>query len=231
MSHFSGEKLICIRGDRCVFTGLDFKITPGEALVLVGPNGSGKSSLLRLMAGLLRPAAGVLAWSGEDINEDREAHNRQIHYVGHHDAVKPVLTVYENLAFWAGMRTGQDEAKKNLDHALDVFDIRHLADVPGRFLSAGQKRRVNLARVLAAPAPLWLLDEPTTALDKATIKRLEEGLKNHQRAGGMIVVSTHQDMNLINDRTLDLANFQAKGGPVVASHWEDEDDYIHAGKV
>lgn len=226
MSHFSGQKLICIRGDRCVFTGLDFKIMPGEALVLVGPNGSGKSSLLRLMAGLLAPAAGVLAWSDEDIREDREAHNRQIHYVGHHDAVKPVLSVYENLAFWAGMRTGKVEAAKNLEHALDVFDIKHLKDVPGRFLSAGQKRRVNLARVLAAPAPLWLLDEPTTALDKATIARLEEALANHQRAGGMIVVSTHQDMNLINDRTLNLADFQAKGGPVATSHWDDDDDFM-----
>ncbi len=223
MSKFSGHNLICIRGERCVFTGLDFDITPGQVLVLVGPNGSGKSSLLRMMAGLLKPAAGMMAWNDEDINEDREAHNRQIHYVGHHDAVKPVFSVYENLAFWAGLRSGHEEARKNLEHALDVFDIKHLADVPGRFLSAGQKRRVNLARVLAAPSPLWLLDEPTTALDKATIDRLEDALETHQKAGGMIVVSTHQDIRLTDPQTLDLADFQARGGPVMGSLWDEED--------
>jgi len=207
MSVFSGQNLICVRGERTVFTGLDFTLESGGALVLIGPNGSGKSSLLRLMSGLLRPASGSLKWDSEATSEDPEAHGGRLHYVGHHDAVKPVLSVAENVAFWASLRNGGTNNNGAVQAALDAFGITHLSDVPGRFLSAGQKRRVNLARILAAPAPLWLLDEPTTALDKQTIASLEETIARHREGGGMVVISTHSDMKLDAFQVLDLADF------------------------
>lgn len=206
MSRFSGRELVCVRSERTVFSGLSFTLEPGGALVLVGPNGSGKSSLLRLMAGLLRPAAGVLAWENEDIIDDPEGHNARMHYVGHYDAIKPVLTVAENLAFWSGLRPGGGPVAP----ALEALGIARLMDVPGRFLSAGQRRRVNLARILVASAPLWLLDEPTTALDVATIAALEGLIASHRARRGMVVVSTHSEIAMAGARTLDLAGFQSR---------------------
>ncbi len=210
MSVFSGNNLVCVRGERTVFAGLDFTIEEGGALVLIGHNGSGKSSLLRLMSGLLKPAAGTLTWDGEETGDDPEAHGGRLHYVGHHDAVKPVLSVAENVSFWASLRNGGGDAAQASKSALDAFGIGHLTDVPGRFLSAGQKRRVNLARIIAAPAPLWLLDEPTTALDKETIAALEAIIAAHRKSGGMVVISTHSDMELDAYQVLDLANYSVK---------------------
>ena len=201
---FKGEGLVCVRGERTVFRGLDFHIQPGGALILIGPNGAGKSSLLRMMAGLLRPYEGAVKWGDEDAFDDMDGHGAKLHYVGHHDAVKPVLTGGENIRFWAELR-GQDES--GVERGLDTFDIRHLYDVPGRFMSAGQKRRVNLARIIAAPAQLWLLDEPTTALDKATIKRLEKAIQAHRDAGGMVVLSTHADIVMPGAKVLDVSQF------------------------
>lgn len=218
MACFSAESLDCVRGENHVFHGLNFSLNSGDALVLVGPNGSGKSSLLRMMAGLLRPYAGVLAWDGEDIREEPDAHNARFHYVGHHDAVKPVLSVAENILFWAGLRGGGAD---DFARALAVMDIAHLAGAPGRFLSAGQKRRVNLARIIAAPAPLWLLDEPTTALDKASIARLEAAIAQHRATGGMVVVSTHSDIALARGEVLDVGDYCPNFGPHV-----DGDDEI-----
>lgn len=204
MACFSAESLGCVRGENHVFHGLRFSLMSGGALVLVGANGSGKSSLLRMMAGLLRPYTGMLAWDGEDVREDIDAHNARFHYVGHHDAVKSVLSVAENIRFWAALRGGKDS---DFDRALAVMDIAHLIDAPGRFLSAGQRRRVNLARIIAAPAPLWLLDEPTTALDKASIGRLERAIEAHRAAGGMVVLSTHSDIDLPRAEVLNLGDF------------------------
>ncbi|MGE5505295.1 MAG: heme ABC exporter ATP-binding protein CcmA [Actinomycetota bacterium] len=207
-SQFSGTSLGCIRGGRVVFAGLDFAVGGGEALVLLGPNGSGKSSLLRVMAGLLKPAAGQLAWGGQAVADDPEAHNARTHYLGHHDAVKPVLTVAENLRFWAALHHPSAEtAGRAVDAALARFALGHLATMPGKMLSAGQKRRTNLARLLAAPSPLWLLDEPVTALDKASIKTLEAVLAEHRAGGGMVVLSTHADIDLPGAHELHLDRF------------------------
>ena len=205
MGKFSGTNLTCIRGERRVFQGLDFSIEDGGALVLTGPNGSGKSSLLRLMAGLLTPAEGILTWNDEPTAEDPESHGGRLHYVGHLDAVKPMLSVAENVSFWASLRVADKGLKDLVASALDAFGILHLADVPGRFLSAGQKRRVNLARIVAAPAPVWLLDEPTTALDRATIDGLEKLVATHRKGGGMVIVSTHSDLKIGAAQNLDLA--------------------------
>jgi len=214
-TQFRGENLMCVRGERTVFHALDFNVEAGGALVLIGPNGAGKSSLLRMMASLLRPAEGRMMWRTDDdedgvwddVWDDVDLHGGRLHYVGHHDAVKPVLTAAENIGFWARLRGGGEES---IQDALGALDINHLYDVPGRFLSAGQKRRVNLARIIAAPAPLWLLDEPTTALDKATIKRLEAAIQRHRDAGGMVVLSTHADVNTPGAEILNLADFACK---------------------
>lgn len=205
---FTGHGLACVRGGRVVFAGLDFTMSPGDGLVLLGPNGSGKSSLLRVMAGLLRPATGRLAWHGETVAEDPEAHAGRSHYVGHHDAVKPVLSVAENLRFWARLHEPHAAtAGLAVENALERFGLGHLRDVPGKMLSAGQKRRTNLARLLAAPSPLWLLDEPITALDRASIKVLEQVFAEHRAGGGIVVLSTHSDVDLPGACELHLDRF------------------------
>jgi heme exporter protein A len=203
MTDFSGHNLLCFRGERVVFANLAFTLGGGGALVLRGHNGSGKSTLLRLMAGLLKASEGTITWGGESILEEPEQHNARLHYVGHLDAVKSVLTVSENIAFWAELRGGHVD----VEAAMETFGIGFLSDVPGRFLSAGQKRRVNLARIAAAPAPLWLLDEPTTALDSGAIAALESAIKTHRASGGMVVASTHADIGLDDATTLNLDDF------------------------
>lgn len=190
---FEAHGLECVRGDRPVFAGLDLHLAPGEAVVLTGPNGSGKSSLLRLLAGLLAPAAGTLTWNGAVVDAGSESHRARIHYLGHLDAVKPVLSVAENLRFWARLR-GTVEAEAH--PALARFGLGHLADVPGRLLSAGQRRRLSLARILATPAPLWLLDEPTVGLDAESVEVLASVMAEHRAAGGRIAVATHQKLDL-----------------------------------
>lgn len=210
LSPFSAAGLGCIRGGRVVFAGLDFSVGAGQALVLLGPNGSGKSSLLRVMAGLLKPAAGRLAWGDQAVADEPELHAQRTHYVGHHDAVKPVLSVAENLRFWARLHEPHaGRAADAVDAALARFGLSHLRDIPGKMLSAGQKRRTNLARLLAAPSPLWLLDEPTTALDRANIKVLETVFAEHRAQGGMVVLSTHQDVDLPGAHALHLDDFAA----------------------
>ena len=210
MTIFTGAGLVCFRGERTVFQGLGFSLDEGGALTLRGANGSGKSSLLRLMAGLGRPLSGAIQWRDEKIADDPEAHNRRLHYVGHADPVKPVMTVAENLIFWASLRTGGgvEAVRPAVETALGRLGIGHLASVPGRFLSAGQKRRVNLARVLAAPAELWLLDEPATALDRAAAKNLDDAITEHRAGGGMVVLASHAEAALEGARELDLGDFQ-----------------------
>ncbi|WP_207462726.1 heme ABC exporter ATP-binding protein CcmA [Azospirillum sp. SYSU D00513] len=224
MPVFTGSELTCLRGDRLVFTGLDFRVAPGEALLLLGPNGSGKSSLLRMMAGLLKPFRGRLAWDGAPVPDDPDGHRAKIHYVGHLDAVKPVLTAAENLAFWAGLGGAADPRASALA-ALDRLGVPQIAGVPGRYLSAGQKRRLNLARVLAAPAPLWLLDEPSVALDRAAVALLEGIIAEHRAAGGMVAVSTHADIAMPGARELHLDDFT----PVTGGNAFDDDAFGDGG--
>nr|WP_142849339.1 heme ABC exporter ATP-binding protein CcmA [Telmatospirillum sp. J64-1] len=220
---FSGHGLVCLRGERIVFAGLDFSVSAGEALILLGPNGSGKSSLLRVMAGLLRPMSGMLSWNGHSVREDPESHAGRIHYVGHHDAVKPVLTVAENLRFWARLHDPKG-AEGHLDAALEAFDLIHLADVPGRMLSAGQKRRLNLARLIAAPAQVWLLDEPSVALDRASVARLEAAIAAHRAQGGMAVVSTHAEIAMPGAKIMNLDDFTPDAETLAAGLFADLDE-------
>jgi heme exporter protein A len=200
---FAGHDLACLRGERLVFAGLDFALAAGVALLLVGPNGSGKSSLLRVMAGLLAPAEGGLTWQGNAVALNPEAHRARLLFVGHHDPVKPALTVAENLAFRAGLHG----AGPAIEPALDALGLGHLAGQPGRFLSAGQRRRLSLACLAAIPAALWLLDEPMTGLDAAAQAALAALMARHLAAGGMIVASAHGPIGLDYASVLDLARF------------------------
>ncbi len=184
------EGLAAFRGERLVFRDLDFSVRAGGALVLTGANGSGKSTLLRLLAGLVRPIAGRLLWNGEDALADLPSHAARVTYLGHLDAVKPGLTVAENLRFSASMSGGV------VDDALEALDLGDLADVPARFLSAGQKRRLALARLGLSTAPLWLLDEPTVGVDVASQERVGTVLKAHRARGGIIVAATHVPLPL-----------------------------------
>jgi heme exporter protein A len=174
-------------------------------LILSGANGSGKSSLLRLVAGLLTPAAGRLLWGTAAVAADLAAHHARLHYIGHQDALKPAMTPRETLAFAAALCGRQlASAAPSLDEALVAFDLERIADWPCRWLSAGQRRRVALARLLASPAPLWLLDEPTTALDSDGQARLEQAIAAHRAAGGMAIIATHAPIRLDAGTTLAL---------------------------
>jgi heme exporter protein A len=186
------HKLACIRGDKPVFAGLDLAVNPGRALLLSGPNGSGKSSLLRVLAGLLPAGAGRIDWEGTDIDADRDAHRARVAYVGHADPLKPSLTVSENLEFWARLYGFEPE----IEPALYQFSIEQLADVPARYLSAGQRRRLTLARLAAgqnSPAgpSLWLLDEPATGLDPGAVSMLANTILAHLSNEGVAIVATH----------------------------------------
>ena len=200
MANFEGRSLHCRRGGRDVFADLAFTLPEGGALLLTGPNGSGKSSLLRLMAGLLKPAGGELLWDGKSIAEAPEEHAARLHYLGHLDAVKPVLSVTENLRFWADLRG----TKAALEEALARFALTDLAAVPGRLLSAGQRRRLALARLVAAPADLWLLDEPSVGLDHASVERLAQAIADHRAAGRRVVVATHTALHLTDPIRLSM---------------------------
>ena len=171
-----------IRGERLVLRGLSFIVPPGGALLLLGANGSGKSTLLRVLAGLKRPDAGSVLWMGET--------EAPVAYLGHQDAVKPGLTALENLRFAA--QTGRGTM---LD-ALAALDLLALADLPARLLSAGQKRRLALARLVLSPAPVWLLNEPTLGLDTAAVDRLGGLLAAHRAGGGVVVTATHLPLPL-----------------------------------
>ena len=185
-----GRDLACWRGERAVFAGLSFTLPPGGALLLVGANGAGKSSLLRLLAGLVPLAEGELLWQGQDALADRVAHAARLRYLSHQDALKPSLSARENLSFFARLWGGDTEA------ALDSVGLAELAELPARVLSSGQKRRLALARLTLAPAPLWLLDEPTVGLDAASVERLGLLLAAHRAAGGAVMAATHLPLPL-----------------------------------
>lgn len=199
------ENLSCRRGGRIVLNSLNFEVRRGGILLLRGPNGAGKTTLLRTVAGFIRPEAGALRFvtregAGLAAGEAQE----QMHFVGHLSAVKPRLTVLENVSFWQkfyGAAGGVEEA----EDALEAFGMLDLADVPAGHLSAGQTRRLGLARLIAAPRPLWLLDEPSSSLDAASTVRLEQVIRRHLDGGGIAIAATHTDLAIPGAATLALA--------------------------
>ncbi|HXV22775.1 MAG TPA: cytochrome c biogenesis heme-transporting ATPase CcmA [Alphaproteobacteria bacterium] len=184
----SGKGLACRRGERLVFSDLDFELAEGELLLLRGANGSGKSTLLRLIAGLIQPERGVLSWQGAPIT--KEDYRAKLAYLGHLDATKPELTPREDLCFWLGVR-GKIRAQQAADLTLAHLGLEGLADLPCRLLSAGQRRRLALARILASGAKLWLLDEPFTALDEPAILAVRTMLSQHRASSGLAVMAAH----------------------------------------
>lgn len=203
---FFGDNLACIRGERIVFAGLGFALSPGEVMLLTGRNGTGKTSLLRLMAGLTPGVAGTLTWDDGAVAENPERHRSRMHYVGHLDAMKPVLSVRENLLAWTRLRGG---TAAGADAALARFGLADLADVPGRYLSAGQRRRLSLARLVATPAALWLLDEPTIALDRESVAVLLDVIAAHRAGGGMTAIATNVAVGIDDAATIDMAAYAA----------------------
>ncbi len=181
--------LTCRRGGRTVFHGLSFAAAAGEVIQVTGPNGAGKSSLLRLVAGLVPADEGSLVLEGGDAEA---AIGEQAHYCGHQDAFKPSLTVAENLAFWTSFLGGTGETLP----ALARLGLDHLADLPAGYLSAGQRRRLALARLLTVPRPVWLLDEPTAALDAASQKLLAAIMAEHVAGGGILMAATHMPLGI-----------------------------------
>ena len=189
------EKLALRRGSRLLVENLSFSLTNGQALVVTGANGTGKSTLLRGLAGFLPPVAGQAHL--EDGAGARETIASHAHYVGHQEGSKPALTARENLAFWQAMLALPGLARDlTPEAALRQLGVPQVADLPVAYLSAGQKRRVGLARMLLAPRPVWILDEPLTALDAAGQALLTELMKDHLKMGGMVIAATHAPLGI-----------------------------------
>ena len=187
--------LACARGDQSLFAGLGFGVGPGEVLWVEGPNGAGKTTLLRILAGLATPDSGEVLWRGEGGRAGREARAREGLWVGHLDALKDDLSVAENLRFHAALAE-LDQAPDQVDAALAAVGLDDRSHLPVRVLSRGQRRRTALARLrLAARRPLWILDEPFAALDSASVEGLAATVAGHARAGGLVVLTTHQPVD------------------------------------
>lgn len=184
------SSLTCVRGGREVFSGLSFEAAAGQLLAVTGRNGSGKTSLLRLIAGLLPPAGGSLALEGGDAELTLA---EQAHYLGHRDALKPALSVLENLIFWRDFLGGE---VFDAPESLAAVGLAHAAHLPAAYLSAGQRRRLSLARLLTVRRPLWLLDEPTNALDAGGQDMAAGLMREHLGTGGLIVAATHAPLGL-----------------------------------
>lgn len=202
---FRADRLTCIRGQRLVFADLSFAVAPGQVTLLRGPNGSGKSSLLRLVAGLLKPASGQMSWGAATAPPDPDFHRRQIRYVGHQDAVKPSLSVAENLVYWSAIYGAPQSDRAAVDAALATQALDGLADLPARLLSAGQRRRLNLVRLTLSPGHLWLLDEPTVTLDADSVRRLEASLRAHLSNAGSALIATHAPLSIDAQETVELS--------------------------
>lgn len=202
------RQLAAIRDDRMLFAGLDFSLRPGQVLQVAGPNGVGKTTLLSLVAGLAALEAGSLSWKGRAVADDPAAFRAEFLWLGHQSGLKLMLSARENLLFLAQLR-GLAPAVSLLDAALAKVGLYGYEDVPLSRMSAGQKRRVGLARLFVEKCPLWILDEPFTAIDKQGVAELEGWLREHAAAGGMVLLTTHHEFAAgFPVKRLDVADFR-----------------------
>lgn len=189
--------LACVRGDRQLFEGLNFSVKPTELLHVKGMNGSGKTSLLRTLSGLSSPAEGRIVWKGQDVRNLSEEYHKDLIYLGHLNGIKAELTALENLRVAAAL-SGAVLPTDRVWAALARLGLSGYEDLPTKVLSQGQKRRVALARLLVSDSPLWILDEPFTALDISAVALLQSILEGHLARGGLVVLTTHQDFSLMS---------------------------------
>jgi heme exporter protein A len=189
------DDLCCMRGDRQLFSGLQLSLDTGELLYVHGHNGSGKTTLLRTLCGLIRPERGQIRWRGEDVRELREDFARELLYLGHKNGIKGDLTAVENLRV-SSVLDGFPVDEARAWEALGRIGLDGHEDLETKVLSQGQQRRVALARLLVNQAPLWVLDEPFVALDKAAVELLQQVIRDHVAGGGMVVLTTHQEVPL-----------------------------------
>lgn len=201
------EQLVIDRGGRTIVEGLSFAVSSGEAMLLTGPNGAGKTTLLRGLAGFLPLQYGSVRLDGGDPDKSI---SEQAHVIGHANAVKPTLTVRENVVFWARYLMDDDEVDNRVAHALTLFQLDDLEGYPAGYLSAGQKRRLGLARVVAAIRPIWLLDEPTVSLDTVSVGLLAAAVNEHTKNGGMVIAATHLPLGLERTKQLHLTPSSAR---------------------
>jgi heme exporter protein A len=190
------RELTCVRGERTLFERLSFSVRRGEALHVAGANGSGKTSLLRMLCGLSQPAEGDILWDGHSIRKVREEFHQQLVYIGHANAIKDDLTAAENVVI-STMLAAQEVTPARAQQALVDIGLGGREDLPAKVLSQGQRRRVALARLLLElDVPLWILDEPFTALDVRAVGQLRATMERHLARGGMVIFTTHQDVPL-----------------------------------
>ena len=206
--------LSCRRGGRDVFSGVGFTVQSGEALAVTGRNGAGKSSLLRLVAGFIRPCGGRLGFEGGDPELSLA---EQAHYLGHQDAVKPSLSVAENLQFWAAFLGA---GPHNVGEALETFGLGGISALPAAYLSAGQRRRLSIARLVAVKRPVWLLDEPTSTLDAGAQDRLADVMRSHLAESGLVLAATHASLGLPGVKELRLGETDREPAPAALTRGE-----------
>ena len=194
---FEALNLSCVRDERTLFSGLSFTLEPGEIVQIEGRNGAGKTSLMRILAGLSSADAGEVRWQGVNTRRQRDVFHQHLLYLGHQPGVKSVLTAFENLAFYLSVNCPSEKAEADADaiyQALDNVGLLGYEDVTVAQMSAGQQRRVALARLWLSTAPLWILDEPLTAIDKQGVATLINLFEQHAEQGGMVLLTTHQDL-------------------------------------
>ena len=199
----SVRSLTCVRGDRTLFSDLDLQVTSGEWLHIRGENGIGKTSLLRLLAGLAKPAAGEILWGNQSIFSDPSQYHRDLLFLGHRDSLKEDLTAFENLSIATAL-DGVAVSDEEILQSLHRFGLRGREDLPVNCLSAGQKRRVLLARLLLRKAKLWILDEPFNALDVHAVEMLSELIAEHIANGGIAILTSHQNISIAGGRVVQL---------------------------